>query len=60
MILAYDYPLLGVMWSFIVFFIWIAWLMVLFRVLVDIFRSHDMGGFSKFIWVLFVKPERVV
>ena len=54
MILAYDYPLLGVMWSFIVFFIWIAWLMVLFRVLVDIFRSHDMGGFAKALWMIFV------
>jgi hypothetical protein len=33
------------------FFIWI-WLLI--TVFADIFRSHDMGGFAKTIWVLFV------
>jgi hypothetical protein len=33
------------------FFIWI-WLLV--RVFADIFRSHDLGGFAKFLWILFV------
>jgi hypothetical protein len=36
---------------FFVFFIWI-WLLI--TVFADIFRSHDMGGFAKFLWVLFV------
>ena len=27
-----------------VFFLWIAWIVILFRVIFDIFRSHDMGG----------------
>jgi hypothetical protein len=34
-----------------IFFIWI-WLLI--TVFVDIFRSHDMGGFAKFLWLLFV------
>ena len=43
-----------VFWSmlwFTMFFIWI-WLLIM--VFSDIFRSHDMGGFAKFLWVLFV------
>ena len=51
---AYDYPLLGVFWSMFVFFLWIAWIVILFRVIFDIFRSHDLGGFAKALWVIFV------
>ena len=52
--LAYDYPLLGVFWTmlwFALFFIWIWLLIVIFG---DIFRSHDIGGLAKTLWVLFV------
>ena len=52
--LAYDYPLLGLFWSMMIFFLWIAWLMLLFRVFGDIFRSEDMGGFAKALWSIFV------
>jgi heme exporter protein D len=51
---AYDYPLLGVFWTMLWFFLWFAWLFLLFRVFADIFRSHDMGGFAKALWVIFV------
>jgi ABC-type multidrug transport system fused ATPase/permease subunit len=54
MVLAYDYPLLGVFWSMLWFFLWIAWIVILFRVIFDIFRSHDMGGGGKALWVIFV------
>lgn len=52
--LAYDYPLLGFFWSVFIFFLWLSWFMLLFRVVVDIFRSADMGGVAKAIWVLVV------
>jgi hypothetical protein len=52
--LAYDYPLLGLFWTMMWFFIWIAWLMLLFRVIADIFRSRDIGGFAKALWLIFV------
>jgi hypothetical protein len=52
--LAYDYPLLGVFWSMMIFFLWILWFMLLFRILGDIFRSPDLGGFGKTMWILFV------
>lgn len=51
--LAYDYPILGLFWSMLIFFLFFAWLMLLFRVFADIFRS-DMGGFAKAIWSIFV------
>ena len=38
----------------IVIVLWITWFMILFRVLGDIFRRHDIGGFSKVIWIIFV------
>jgi hypothetical protein len=52
--LAYDYPVMGVFWSMLYFFIFFIWIMLLFRVFADIFRSHDMGGFAKTLWFLFV------
>ena len=52
--LAYDYPAMGIFWSMLWFFLWIIWIMLLFRVIGDIFRSHDMGGFAKAMWLLLV------
>ena len=52
--LAYDYPLLGAMWTMFVFFLWIAWLFLLFKIFGDIFRSKDMGGGAKALWCIFV------
>ncbi len=51
--LAYDYPILGVFWSMFIFFLFFAWLVLLFRVFADIFRS-DMRGLAKAIWSIFV------
>jgi hypothetical protein len=54
LVLAYDYPLLGAMWTMFVFFLWIAWLFLLFKIFGDIFRSKDMGGGAKALWCIFV------
>lgn len=51
---AYDYPVMGVFWSMLWFFLFFIWIMILFRVFADLFRNHEMGGFAKFLWVLFV------
>ena len=51
--LAYDYPLLGLFWTMLMVFLWVAGLFLLFRIFADIFRS-DMGGWSKALWSLFV------
>ena len=52
--LAYDYPAMGISWSMLWFFLWVIWIMLLFRVIGDIFRSHDLGGFAKVLWLLLV------
>ncbi|MER6025827.1 SHOCT domain-containing protein [Streptomyces sp. NPDC001851] len=52
--LAYDYPALSVFWSMVVFFLWIMWFVLLFRVVVDIFRDDALGGWGKAGWTLFV------
>jgi hypothetical protein len=49
--LAYDYPILGLFWTMLIIFLWVAWLMLLFNVIIDIFRS-DMGGMAKALWAL--------
>ncbi len=52
--LAYDYPLLGLFWTMMLWFLLFAWIVLLFRVIGDIFRSHDMGGVAKALWSIFV------
>jgi hypothetical protein len=49
-----SYPLLNVFWTMFEFFIWILWFFLLFRVIMDIFRSHDLGGGMKAFWLIFV------
>lgn len=49
-----DYPILSVFWTMLVFFMWIIWLVLLFRIFADIFRSHDLGGWGKAGWTVFV------
>jgi hypothetical protein len=53
-VLAYDFPLLAMFWTMIFFFLWVAWIMIVFRVVLDIFRSRDLGGIGKAFWALFV------
>jgi hypothetical protein len=52
--LAYTYPLLDAFWTMLEFFLFIIWIIILFRVIVDIFRSRDMGGWGKALWLLLV------
>ena len=51
---ATDYPLLDIFWSMLFFFFWIAWIMILFRIIADIFRRDDIGGGAKTLWMIFV------
>jgi hypothetical protein len=38
----------------ILFFAWVAWLWILFTVFADLLRRHDIGGWGKAAWVVFV------
>jgi len=48
-----DYPFLDVMWTMLVFFLWVAWFWILFGVWGDIFRRHDLSGLGKTGWFIF-------
>jgi hypothetical protein len=52
MLLAADYPFLDVMWSMLVFFLWIAWFLLLFHVIGDVFRRRDASGGKKTLWLI--------
>lgn len=52
--LATTYPILDIFWSMLQIFVFIIWLWLLFVVFSDIFRSHDMGGLAKALWVIVV------
>jgi UPF0716 family protein affecting phage T7 exclusion len=49
-----SYPLLNIFWSIFIFFLWVIWIWILIMVFIDIFRSHDLSGWAKALWVLFV------
>jgi hypothetical protein len=54
MVLAADYPFLDVLWTMLIFFVWISWFVLLFRVIGDVFRRRDISGGKKTVWLLFV------
>ena len=49
-----SYPLLDLFWTLLEFFLWVIWIWILIMVIIDIFRSHDLGGFAKALWFVFV------
>jgi hypothetical protein len=54
LLLGSDYPFMDIFWTMFIFFIWIAWFMLLFRIIGDVFRRHDIGGGMKTLWIIFV------
>jgi ABC-type multidrug transport system fused ATPase/permease subunit len=52
--LAYTYPLADLFGTMLGLFIFIIWFWLLIVIFGDIFRSHDMGGVAKALWVIFI------
>ncbi|GHH45365.1 SHOCT domain-containing protein [Streptomyces candidus] len=48
-----NYPLLDLFLTMMYFFLWIMWLFLLFRVVMDIFRDDDLSGWGKAGWLVF-------
>ena len=40
--------------SMLLFFLWVAWFMLLFRVIGDVFRRDDLSGLGKTGWLILV------
>jgi hypothetical protein len=49
--LAYDYPVLGAFWTMLLVFVWVAWLVVVCRIFIDIFRDKNSSGWAKAGWL---------
>jgi uncharacterized membrane protein len=54
LVLAYDYPVLGLFWTVLFITAAVLWFILLVRVVADIFRDHTMGGAAKTGWLLCV------
>ena len=54
LVAANNYPLAEVIWTIIVFFVWVLWIWTVISVLGDIFRRHDIGGVGKAAWTFLV------
>ncbi|WP_149180965.1 SHOCT domain-containing protein [Streptomyces sp. TRM49041] len=52
--LAYDYPVLGAFWTAMWIFLWVLWVVLLFRIIGDIFRDDTLSGAAKTGWLVFV------
>jgi Phospholipase_D-nuclease N-terminal len=51
---AYDYPLLSIFWSILLFGLLLLWIFIVIWVFIDDFRRTDHGGLAKGLWFLFV------
>jgi Short C-terminal domain/Phospholipase_D-nuclease N-terminal len=52
--IAADYPFIDVFWTMLVFFAWVIWFWLLITVFSDLFRRHDISGWGKAGWCVFV------
>src|SRR5437868_4367840 len=54
MVIATSYPFLGILWSTLIFFALVIFIWIAITVLIDVFRRHDISGWGKAAWVVFV------
>ncbi len=52
--LAYTYPLADLFGTMLGLFVFLIWFWLLIVIFGDIFRSRDMGGGAKALWIIFV------
>jgi predicted PurR-regulated permease PerM len=53
-ITATSYPFLNILWTTLIFFAWVIFIWIAVTVLIDVFRRHDISGWVKALWVIFV------
>ena len=49
-----SYPFLNILWTTLIFFAWVIFIWIAITVLIDVFRRHDISGWGKAAWVIFV------
>ncbi|MBV9000390.1 MAG: PLDc N-terminal domain-containing protein [Solirubrobacterales bacterium] len=53
-VIASSYPFLNILWDILIIFAWLIFLWIAITVLIDVFRRHDISGWAKAAWVIFV------
>jgi uncharacterized membrane protein len=53
-VLAYDYPLLGVFWTIVLFSFAFLIIFTIIWAFIDNFRRRDHGGWAKALWAIFI------
>jgi hypothetical protein len=51
-VIAADYPFLDILWTMLIFFAWVIWFSLLFRIFGDLFRRHELSGWGKTGWII--------
>jgi hypothetical protein len=54
MVFAADYPFLDILWTMVIFFVWVVWIWMMVSILGDVFRRTDIGGWAKAAWCVFM------
>lgn len=49
-----DWSFWDVLWTTLVIFVWITFIVIFVNVVVDVFRSRDLSGAKKALWLLFM------
>jgi hypothetical protein len=49
-----DYPLVDLLWTFVLFFGLMVYFWLLITVFADLFRRHELSGWAKTGWIVFV------
>ena len=52
--IAADYPFLNILWSMIIFFVWVTWICMMILILSDFFRRRALSGWGKAGWTFFL------
>jgi hypothetical protein len=52
--IASSYPFLDILWTTLIFFAWVIFIWIAITVLIDVFRRHDLSGWGKAGWTIFI------
>ena len=54
LVTASSYPFLNILWTTLIFFAWVIFIWIAITVLIDVFRRHDLSGWGKAAWTIFI------
>ncbi|HTP22998.1 MAG TPA: PLDc N-terminal domain-containing protein [Solirubrobacteraceae bacterium] len=52
--IASSYPFLDILWTTLIVFAWVIFIWIAITVLIDVFRRHDISGWGKAAWTIFI------